>query len=45
MENWITGMGMVASVGDNLDKCFEAFCRGSSGNKPLQRRSIKTEQS
>ncbi|HKP94810.1 MAG TPA: beta-ketoacyl-[acyl-carrier-protein] synthase family protein [Fibrobacteria bacterium] len=36
MENWITGMGMVASVGHTLDECFNAFCRGESGNKSLQ---------
>ena len=36
MDNWITGMGMVASVGTTLDECFNAFCRGESGNKPLQ---------
>jgi 3-oxoacyl-[acyl-carrier-protein] synthase II len=36
MENWITGLGMVASVGATPDQCFNAFCRGESGNKPLQ---------
>jgi 3-oxoacyl-[acyl-carrier-protein] synthase II len=36
-ERWaITGMGMVTSVGWNVDDCFDAFCAGRSGHGPLQ---------
>jgi 3-oxoacyl-[acyl-carrier-protein] synthase II len=36
MELWITGAGMVTSLGTNKDACFEAFCAGRSGVDALQ---------
>jgi len=36
MELWLTGAGMVTSVGTNKWDCFSAFCRGQSGVAPLR---------
>lgn len=36
MEIWITGTGMVTSVGPNRRACFESLCDGRSGVAPLQ---------
>ena len=36
MKLVITGSGMVTSVGAEKQRCFEAFCAGESGRKPLQ---------
>ncbi len=35
-ELWITGAGMVTSVGSNKDECYAAFCNGVSGVGELQ---------
>lgn len=32
----ITGSGMITSVGNTPAECFDAFCNGVTGNKPLQ---------
>ncbi|MGW4368853.1 beta-ketoacyl synthase N-terminal-like domain-containing protein [Nocardia takedensis] len=32
----VTGMGVVASVGDGVDEVFAALCRGRSGRAPLR---------
>lgn len=35
-ELWITGAGMVTSVGSNKNECYTAFCNGVSGVGELQ---------
>lgn len=32
----VTGVGMVSSIGPDVEGCFAALCGGVSGNKPLQ---------
>ena len=36
MTGVITGASMITSVGQTRASCFEAFCQGLTGNKPLQ---------
>jgi 3-oxoacyl-[acyl-carrier-protein] synthase II len=36
MEIWLTGAGMITSIGDNRRDCFDAFCQGRTGLAPLQ---------
>jgi len=36
MAGVITGASMITSVGQTRAACFEAFCQGLTGNKPLQ---------
>lgn len=36
MKFAITGSAMVTAVGSDKQRCFEAFCAGQSGRKPLQ---------
>lgn len=36
MKLVITGSAMLTSIGDDKQRCFEAFCAGETGRKPLQ---------